>query len=38
MNYEGVIIEESLERADVLRDVKIMSTKVEAVTEKHKTP
>lgn len=38
MNYKGVIIEESLERADVLKDVKIISTKVEPVTEEHKTP
>ena len=38
MNYEGIIIEESLERADVLKDVKIVSTKVEPVIEKHKTP
>ena len=38
MNYKGVIIEESLSNKDVLRDVKILSTKVEEVTEKHKTP
>jgi len=38
MNYKGVIIEESLENKDVLRDVVILSTKVEQVTEKHKTP
>lgn len=38
MNYEGVIIEESLENKDVLRKVKILSTKVEPVIEKHKTP
>lgn len=38
MNYKGVIIEESLENKDVLQDVKILSTKVEEVTEKHKTP
>lgn len=38
MNYTGVIIEESLEDNAVLYDVKIISTKVEKVTEKHKTP
>jgi len=37
-NFVGVIIEESLERKGVLRKVKILSTKVEWVTEKHKTP
>lgn len=38
MNYKGVIIEESLENKDVLKDVAILSTKVEPVTEEHKTP
>lgn len=38
MNYRGVIIEESLENVDVLKDVKVLETKVEKVTEKHKTP
>ena len=38
MNQKGVIIEESLENKDVLKDVVILSTKVEEVTEKHKTP
>lgn len=38
MNYKGVIIEESLENKSVLKDVKILSTKVESVVEKHKTP
>ena len=38
MNYKGAIIEESLENKDVLRDVKILSTKVEKVTEEHETP
>jgi hypothetical protein len=37
MNYKGVIIEESLENKDVLKDVKILDTKVEKVTEKHRT-
>ena len=37
-NYQGVIIEESLENKDVLRKVKIISTRVEKVVEKHKTP
>lgn len=34
----GVIIEESLENKDVLKKVKIVGTKVERVTEEHKTP
>jgi len=38
MIYTGVIIEESLGNKDVLREVKILSTKVEKVTEGHKTP
>ena len=38
MNYKGVIIEESLENKDVLKDVTILSTKVEQVTEEHHTP
>ena len=38
MNYTGVIIEESLEKKDVLKDIKILNTKVEPVVDKHKTP
>ncbi len=38
MCYQGVIIKESLENEEVLRVVKIIATKVEAVTERHKTP
>lgn len=38
MNYKGVIIEESLENKDILKDVKISDTKVEEVVEEHKTP
>jgi hypothetical protein len=37
-NYKGFVIEESLENKDVLKKVKILSTKVEKVVEKHKTP
>jgi len=37
-NFIGTIIEESLESKNVLEDVKILSTKVEKVTEKDKTP
>lgn len=36
--YRGVIIEESLGNKDVLKRMKILSTKAEKVTEKHKTP
>lgn len=38
MNYQGTIIEESLEDKSVLEEVKILSTKVEQVEEEHKTP
>jgi hypothetical protein len=38
LNYEGVIIEESLKNKDVLKLVEIVSTKVEPVTKEHKTP
>ena len=38
MNYHGVIIEESLENKDILKNVKKLETKVEEVTENHKTP
>ena len=37
-NFNGVIIEESLENKDVLRKVKILKTDIEPVTEGHKTP
>lgn len=37
-NYKGVIIEESLENKDVLKHINILSTKIEQVIEKHKTP
>ena len=37
-NFNGVIIEESLENKDVLQKVKIIKTKVEDVTKEHKTP
>ena len=35
--YKGVVIEESLENKDVLKEIKILKTKVEPVKEKHKT-
>lgn len=38
MNYRGVIIEESLIDTSVLKQVRILSTKVEKVIERHKTP
>lgn len=37
-NYQGVIIEESLENKEILKKIKIISTKVEPITDKHKTP
>ena len=38
MNYRGVIIGESLGNTDVLRELTVVSTEVESVTEKHRTP
>ena len=38
MNYRGVIIEESLNNKSGLKDLCIVSTKVEQTTESHKTP
>ena len=37
-DYFGVIIEESLQDKEILKKLKIIKTKVEEVTEKHKTP
>jgi hypothetical protein len=37
-NYKGVIIEESLANKDVLKKIKIISTKIEKVMDEHKTP
>lgn len=38
MNYKGVIIQESLDDPSVLEKCKILGTKGERVTERHKTP
>lgn len=38
MNYFGVIIEESLKDKAILKQVSIIKTKVEPVTDHHKTP
>lgn len=38
MNYKGIIIEESLENKDVLKDVQILKTEVFSVEEKDNTP
>lgn len=38
MNFTGDIIEESLVNKDVLKEINITSTRVEKVTEEHKTP
>lgn len=38
MNFQGVIIEESLADTSVLSDVRIISTKIETATGHHKTP
>lgn len=37
-NFKGITIEESLENKHIFRTVKITKTKVEEVTEEHKTP
>ena len=37
MDFEGIIIAESLESPDILQRVEILSTSVEPVTEKHQT-
>ena len=37
-NFTGVIIEESLEDAGILKDVKVIKTEVEKVTKEHNTP
>ncbi|HEY4674821.1 MAG TPA: hypothetical protein VIH48_02065 [Candidatus Bathyarchaeia archaeon] len=37
-SFVGVIIEESLEDKSVLKKVKVLSTKIEKVNEKHQTP
>jgi len=36
--YAGTIIEESLEKKDILQKVRITKTEVERVTPEHKTP
>lgn len=38
MNLTGDIIEESLKDKSVVKEVKVISTRVEQVTEDHKTP
>lgn len=38
MDFEGVIIEESLEEKSILKELAVIKTKVETVTEEHKTP
>lgn len=38
MKYKGVIIEESLLDKSILDLVEVVSTKVEPITEEHKTP
>ena len=37
-NYKGTIIEESLRDKKILKNLKILSTKIEKVTKEHKTP
>lgn len=38
MNYIGTIIEESLVNKQILKEIKILSTRVEQVIKKHQTP
>lgn len=37
-DFKGAIIEESLENKEVIKKIKIISTRVEKVTEEHETP
>jgi hypothetical protein len=37
-NYIGDVIEESLENKEILKELKIISTRVEKVTDEHQTP
>jgi len=37
-SFVGAIIEESLENKLILKKVRVLSTKIEKVTEKHRTP
>ena len=37
-NFIGIIIEESLEKKEILKKIKIVKTKIEQIVEKHKTP
>lgn len=37
-DFKGVIIEESLENKDILKKIKILSTKIEKVTDDHQSP
>lgn len=37
MNYKGVIIEESLQDSHILKEIKVLATKIEPITLKHKT-
>ena len=38
MNYQGTIIEERLENTVVLKEIKILSTKIEPIEDAHQTP
>lgn len=38
MNYQGVIIEESLQDVSVMNELKLLQTIIEPITPKHKTP
>jgi len=38
MNYKGIIIEESLSDKSLLKELKIISTEIEEVTEAEQTP
>lgn len=38
MNYQGIIIEESLENKNIIKSLDIINTKIESVTKKHQSP
>jgi len=37
-NYKGVIIEESMEDNSIIKELKVINTEVESVTDNHQTP
>lgn len=38
MDYKGIIIEESLSNANIIKELEVIGTEIESVTEKSETP